>query len=115
MKTFIIDLDGMSSELSRELMGFVLTIGLNFRKIDQCLSSKTGRTLLVELETRAEEKALRQFLDNNFIGQPITIGNDNKANLNGKKVGVFTQVSNTDGLSNFYLDKSTGKKFTLVK
>jgi hypothetical protein len=112
MKTFIIDIDGLANDLSKELMGFVLTIGLNFRKIDSSLS---GRVLIIELSSKVEENALKQFLANNNIRQRVTIGSDNKAIVDGRKAGVFTQVKSTEGLSEYYSDKSTGKKFTIVK
>ena len=112
MKAFIIDINGLSNDSSKELMGFVLTIGLNFRKIDNSLS---GRVLIIELSSKVEENALKQFLANNNIRQKVTIGNENRAIIDGKRAGVFTLVKSTDGLSEFYSDNSTGKKFTIVK
>jgi hypothetical protein len=34
MKTFFIDLDSLSHDTFKNLIGFVLTVGLKFRKID---------------------------------------------------------------------------------
>jgi hypothetical protein len=113
MKTYLIDLDGIDSEIFKILMGFVLTIGLNFRKVDQKTESGTGRTLFVELATKGEETALKTFLEKQSITPPIIIGNANKANLAGKTLGVFSLVEDPKG--NYYQDKTTGKKFAIVR
>jgi hypothetical protein len=113
MKTYLIDLDGINPEIFKNLMGFVLTVGLNFRKIDQKTESGTGKTLFVELSTKSEETALKAFLEKLGINSPIVIGDANKANLKGKKLGVFSAVSNPEG--NHYQDKTTGKKFAIVE
>ena len=112
MKTFLIDLDNISPEVFKELMGFILTVGLNFRKLDRKIESGLGKTLFVELATKSEEKALNEFLDKQGISKPIVIGNANKANLEGKKIGTFSAVSDVGAE---YLDKSTGKKFSIVR
>lgn len=112
MKTFLIELDNISPEVFKELMGFILTVGLNFRKIDKMESSGTGKTLFVELATKSEEKALNEFLDKQGIPKPIVIGNANKAILDGKKIGTFSAVND---VSAEYLDKSTGRKFSIVR
>jgi hypothetical protein len=112
MKTYIIDLDGINTESFKELMGFILTVGLNFRKLDQKTESGTGRTLFVELATKSEETALKAFLEKQSIIPPIIIGNANKANLAGKNLGVFSLVENPIG--SYYQDKTTGKKFAIV-
>jgi len=111
MRTEIIDLDGISPELFKELMGFTLTVGLNFRKLDQKTESGTGRALFIELATKAEEKALNELLTKLGVTPPIFIGNANKASLNGKKLGVFEQVESSGAR---YLDKTTGKAFSIV-
>ena len=112
MKTYLINLDGIDSEIFKNLMGFILTAGLNFRKVDQKTESGTGRTLFVELATKGEETALKAFLEKQNVTLPIIIGTANKANLAGKKLGVFSQVENPIG--NYYQDKTTGKKFAIV-
>ncbi len=113
MKTYLIDLDGISPETFKSLMGFVLTAGLNFRKLDQKTESGTGRTLFVELNTKSEETALKAFLDKQGVSVPVIIGNANKASLSGKKLGVFSSVDNPIG--SYYQDKTTGKKFAIVR
>jgi hypothetical protein len=113
MKTYLIDLDGINPETFQGLMGFVLVIGLNFRKLDQKTESGTGRTLFVEIATKSEEKALKEFLDKQGVPMPIIIGNANKANLEGKKLGVFSAVTNPIGT--YYQDNKTGKKFAIVR
>jgi hypothetical protein len=113
MKTYLIDLDGINPDTFKNLMGFILMIGLNFRKLDQKTESGTGRTLFVELATKSEEKALKEFLDKEAIASPIIIGNANKANLEGKKLGVFSAV--TSPIGTYYQDNKTGKKFAIVR
>lgn len=113
MKTYLIDLDGINPETFKELMGFILTAGFNFRKLDQKTESGTGRTLFVELATKSEETALKAFLERQGIALPIVIGNANKASLDGKKLGVFSAVD--DPIGNYYQDKTTGKKFSIVR
>ena len=113
MKTYLIDLDGINPETFKTLMGFVLTVGLNFRKLDQKTESATGRTLFIETLTKREEMALKAFLDKEAIAAPIIIGNDNKANLEGKKLGIFSVVNNPIGT--YYQDNKTGKKFAIVR
>lgn len=113
MKTYLIDLDGINPETFKELMGFVLTAGLNFRKLDQKTESGTGRTLFIELATKSEETALKAFLERQGIASPVIIGNANKASLDGKKLGVFSSIENPIG--NYYQDKTTGRKFAIVR
>jgi hypothetical protein len=113
MKTFIIDLDGINPETFKDLMGFILTVGLNFRKLDRKSESGTGRTLFVELATKSEEVALKKFLDKQGIIAPIIIGNANKASQEGKKLGIFSLVSSAS--TDCYLDNTTGKKFAIVR
>jgi hypothetical protein len=113
MKTFLVDLDGLATDIFKDVMGFTLTTGLNFRKIDQRMESGTGRTLIIETETKIEERVLKDFLLKHNV-TPIIIGSANKASLDGKKLGIFKQVTG-DNLSNFYLDTSTGKKFSIVE
>ena len=67
MKTFFIDLDSLSPEKFKQLIGFILTTGLSFRKIDLVKSEKVNSTLVVETETRAEERSFNEFLKRNEI------------------------------------------------
>jgi hypothetical protein len=113
MKTYLIDFDGISPETFKELMSFILMVGLNFRKLDQKAESGTGRTLFVELATKSEETALKAFLDKSNVVSPIIIGNANKASLGGKKLGVFSRIENPIGT--YYKDTTTGKKFAIVR
>lgn len=113
MRTYLIDLDNLNLELCKELMGFILTIGLAFRKVDRQETGKVGKTLFVELKTLAEEKALKDFLSKQGISRPLVIKGDNRVILEGKKLGTFSEVLTPE--SNFYLDNSTGKKFSIVR
>jgi hypothetical protein len=114
MKTYFIDLDVLTSELFKDLIGYVLKKGIAFRKIDLVTQNKTGQTLVIESANRSEETALKAFLEELGIATPIIVGNDNKAKLGDKKLGKFCQVSDISGLASYYLDRSSGKKFTLI-
>jgi hypothetical protein len=113
MKTYLVDLDGIDPIAFKNLMGFVLTIGLNFRKLDQKTESGTGRTLFVEVLTKREETALKEFLEGEAIATPIIVGKENKASLNGKALGKFTLIEEASG--NCYHDRTTGRKFAIVR
>lgn len=115
MKTFFIDLDSLSSEVFKELLGFTLTVGLKFRKIDLIKDDKTSRVLVIEVETKAEDKALNDFLNKNDIENPITISKTNKASINSKEIGILKQLGKNAIRETYYQDKSTGKRFIITK
>lgn len=114
MKTFFIDLDSLSPETFKSLMGFVLVVGFKFRKIDLVRGEKTSSTLVVETETRGEEKGFNDFLKKNEIESPITILSNNNATIGLKVIGKLKQLPSEKTSSAFYLDKSTGKRFVIV-
>lgn len=115
MKTFFIDLDSLSSDVFRDLLGFILTVGLNFRKIELVKDNSTSRTLVVETASRAEEKALNEFLTRNEVEKPISILANNKATVGLKTIGVLKQLGKNATAEMYYLDKSTGKRFIITK
>lgn len=114
MKTFIINLDEISSEKFREVIGFILVVGLNFRKVDLVKDDKTISSLIVEVETKAEEKSFSDFLNKNDISTPITILSNNNATIGLKVIGKFKQLGENAKSSTYYQDKSTGRKFVIV-
>lgn len=114
MKTFFVDLDNLSSETFREVIGFILTVGLNFRKIDLIKADKAYRVLVIECSSKAEERGLKSFLDKHKVSEPIVIDSTNKANLGFKRLGALKQLG-TKQVNDFYLDKSTGKKFIIER
>jgi hypothetical protein len=114
MKTFFVDLDTLSSETFREVIGFILTVGLNFRKIDLIKSDKAYRILVIECASKAEERGLKSFLEKHKVSEPIVIDSTNKANLGFKRLGALKQVGARQ-VSDFYLDKTTGKKFIIER
>lgn len=115
MKTFIIDIDALTPELFKDLIGFILSRGINFRKIELVSGDKIGQSLVVEFSSRSEETALKEFLKEQGISSPIVLGNGNKATLDGKKLGVFSQVREVSGLPSYWLDRTSGKKFALLQ
>jgi hypothetical protein len=115
MRTFIVDLDTLSSENFRNLIGFTLRVGLNFRKIDSIDKDKTSQLMLIETSTKAEEKALSDLFDRLEIEKPRTILPNNKVTHGLKVLGTFKQLAKESNRDVFYLDKSTGKKFVIEK
>lgn len=115
MKTFFIDLDNLSSEIFKELLGFTLTVGLKFRKIELIRDDKSSRILVIEVESKAEEKALNEFFKCNEVEKPITVLSNNKATIGLKPIGTFKQLGKDINSDAFYLDKTTGKKFVIVR
>jgi hypothetical protein len=113
MKTLIINIDTISSDKQKDLLGFILTTGLNFRKINEVKSGVNSKVLFVETETRAEEIAFKSFLSKNDICMPVSIERGNKAILEGKNLGTFTLLTND--AETYFQDVSTGKKFTIVR
>lgn len=113
MKTYIIDLDAITTDIFKSLIGFVLSRGLAFRKIDIISSGKVGQSIVIELANKAEETLLKQFLGELGIASPIVIDNAGKAKLDGKNIGLFSQVRDINGLASFYLDRTSGKKFAI--
>jgi hypothetical protein len=111
MNTHVIDLDGISPEVFKELMGMVLTIGLNFRKLDKKSESGTGRALFVETLSKAEEKALNDFISSNGLNSPIVISENKDALKDDKKLGVFGLDESDLAM---FVDKTTGKRFSIV-
>jgi hypothetical protein len=114
MKTFFIDLDSLSHDTFKNLIGFVLTVGLKFRKIDLIKDEKSTSTMVIETETKGEEKGLHEFLKKNEVDSPITILSNNNATVGLKVIGKLKQLPIEKTSSVFYLDKSTGKRFVIV-
>jgi hypothetical protein len=112
MKTLILDLSSLEKEITRELLGFTLTLGLNFRKINKIENEQLKDVLFIELLTAREEKTIKEFLTENRIINFLVIGKNNSVKDNGKTLGVFRSTQKTN---NVFLDKSTGKKFEIVK
>jgi hypothetical protein len=114
MSTFIINLDELSSEKFREIIGFILRVGLNFRKIDLVKDDKTSSSLIVEVETKTEEKSFSDFLNKNDVHNPMNILSDNNVTIGLKVIGKFKQLGENAKSSTYYQDKSTGRKFVIV-
>jgi hypothetical protein len=113
MKTLILDLTSLEKEVSRNVLGFLLTIGLNFRKVNKIENDQTKDVLFIEIESSREEKALKNILAENKILNYLIIGKDNQVKDGSKKLGSFKLVSDIN--SNGFLDKTTGKKFQIVR
>lgn len=115
MKTFLIDTDSLSPQIFRELLGFVLQSGLNFRKIDLVKDKVIGGTLVVETSNKNEEKSLNEFLELSDIEKPISILSNNKATVGIKVLGTFKQLGKDNKEKFYYQDRSTGKCFIITK
>jgi len=112
LKTILIDLDTLLAETKKELLGFVMERGYNFRQID-FVGAKTSKTLVVEAGNKSESLALNAFLKRAKVSVSLVIGNGNKAGIGGSKLGTFKETSAIGLDSGYWLDKSTGKKFFL--
>lgn len=115
MKTYFISISELEPETFKKLLGFTLTVGLNFRKIEFISNEKkVSDVLVIEIASKIEEKALKKFLEESFISVKFTVDTANKAKNGLKKVGNFCEVISNDNDS-YYLDKKTGKRFTIVQ
>lgn len=114
MKTFFIDLESLSQENNRDLLGFVLTVGLNFRKIELVKEGVNTKVLAVETETLAESKALSDFFSKRELAAPVTILVNNKATIGLKSIGKLKQLGDKATAQAYYLDKTTGRRLVIV-
>jgi hypothetical protein len=114
MKTFFIELDGMTLDNNRDLLGFILTVGLKFRKIESIGEFLIAKTLVVETETLTESRALNEFFTKRGMISPIIISAQNKATKSGKTIGNLKLLGDKANASSYYLDKTTGKKLVIV-
>jgi hypothetical protein len=114
MKTFIINLDELSPERFKEVIGFILSVGLNFRKLELVKDDKAVSSLIVEVETKTEEKSFSDFLKKNDVSTPMTILSNNNVTIGLKVIGKFKQLGENAKSNAYYHDKSTGRKFVIV-
>lgn len=114
MKTFFIDYDGLSQENRRDLLGYVLTNGLNYRKIDFIKADETTKALVVETQTSDEIKALEAFLNEREVPKQITVLSSNKATIGTKTIGKLKILGESATAQAYYKDNTTGKRFVIV-
>lgn len=113
MRTSFIDITTLDKEIIRDLMGFVLTVGLNFRKVNFIEKDNSIKDLLlVETEMRKEEKALKDKLMTLNIAEMMSSNDKNEIIKDKKRVGILTLNANSE--NDHILDKSTGRKFSVV-
>lgn len=110
MKTYVIELENFDSDLIKELMGFILTSGVNFRKLELITPEKTKKVLFVELISKKEINVLELFFSKNNITCPLFVRNDFKAILNGKVIGIFKPIEKE--MKSYFVDN--GKKFSIL-
>lgn len=114
MRTTFLDITTLDKEIIRDLMGFILTVGLNFRKVNFIEKDNTIKDLLlIETESRKEEKALKDKLMTLSIAEMMSSNDKNELTKGKKRIGVLTL--NSESENNHILDKSTGRKFSVVK
>ncbi len=111
MKTIFIDLN-ILPEISKELLGFLLTQGYNFRKVEFISQLQKSQTIVIECGNKRDELALNKFLKQAKVSISLMVESSGKAELKGKKLGNFKELSG-DVVISHYLDKSTGKKFAV--
>jgi ABC-type nitrate/sulfonate/bicarbonate transport system substrate-binding protein len=107
MKTIFIDI----AENRKELSGFLLTHGYNFRQVDFVQGSISSKVLVVEAGNKKEEKALKAFIQAAKASVCLVVEKSGKAGLKGKKLGTFQEGKFLGG---YYLDKTTGKTYGVV-
>lgn len=112
MSTFILDLSKLDQQVIKEILGFSLTVGLNFKKLNLVDLEITKDVLFVETETKAEEKSLKKLLNDLNVSNDI-INANNKVVSNNKRLGVFLKTK--DNTKPFFVDKTTGNTFKIVK
>lgn len=115
MKTYFLEIDNLEPQTFKQLLGFILTVGLNFRKIQSITGDKTNEVLVVETLSRIEQKALKKTLEELNVLVKFIVESDNKAKKGSKELGSFTEVVKTDNASSYFLDKTTGKRFNVVR
>jgi hypothetical protein len=113
MKTIFIDLN-IIPELRRDLVGFVLSQGYNFRQIERVNADGTNSVLVIEAGNKTEEKALNAFLKKAKLSVSMVVENDGKAGKSGKKLGTFREALTPSKDKGFFKDKTTGKTFEVV-
>ena len=114
MRTIFLDITTLDKEIIRDLMGFTLTVGLNFRKVNFIEKDNTIKDLLlIETETRKEEKALKDKLMTLNIPEMMSSNDKNEIIKDKKRIGILTLNNNSE--NNYILDKSTGRKFSVVR
>lgn len=114
MRTIFLDITTLDKEIIRDLMGFTLTVGLNFRKVNFIEKDNTIKDLLlIETETRKEEKALKDKLMTLNIPEMMSSNDKNEIIKDKKRIGILTLNNNSE--NNHILDKSTGRKFSVVR
>lgn len=94
MKTYLIDLTDLNNDQCKELLGFALTVGLNFRKVS---NKEQGKTLFLEVESIREETSLKKLLTQLSIQDNTFINNkDNSVLKNFKRIGFFKKVEDDE-------------------
>jgi hypothetical protein len=107
MKTIFIDI----AENRKEISGFLLTNGYNFRQVDFVEGTAISKVCIVEAGNKREEAALKAFIKEAKLSVRLVVEKSGKAGLKGKKLGTFTEGKFLGG---YYLDKTTGKTYGVV-
>jgi hypothetical protein len=109
MKTIFIDI----ADNRKEISGFLLSNGYNFRQIDFISDDKNSKIFVVEAGNKREERALKAFILQAKASVRLVVENGNKAGLKGKKLGIFQELLTPFESSVYYLDRTTGKKYVV--
>lgn len=114
MKTFFIDYESLTVEQRRDILGYILTNGLNHRKIDFIKADDINKALVVEAQSGDELKAFEAFLNANDIPKQITISANNKATIGTKVLGKLKLLGENVIAQKYYKDNTTGKRFVII-
>jgi ABC-type nitrate/sulfonate/bicarbonate transport system substrate-binding protein len=80
--------------------------------VDFVQNDKSSKVFVVEAGTKRDEKALKAFIQEAKASVCLVVEKSGKAGLKGKKLGTFKEVDSVS--QNYWLDKTTGKKYEVV-
>lgn len=90
MVTFILNAENQSQDLKRELLGYILTKGLNFRYVP----TNQGNTLFVETCKKYEAVGFRRLLNSLNIKELYKLGKKDKLTKTILGSRIFTYNDN---------------------
>jgi hypothetical protein len=109
IKTYLLN----SENQDQQILGFLLTSGLNFKKVDLVTNDKSNSVFFVETTNSQDEKNINSFVKENDLQKPKTILSNNKVTNGLKVIGTFKKLGDKAKRDIYFLDKSTNNKFVI--
>ena len=109
VKTYLIEAENQDQQIN----SFLLTNGLNFRKVNFFVNEASNFVFFVEVSNQEDEKLLVNFVKNNDLKKPKTILSNNKVMSGLKVLGTFKKLDEKAKRTEYFLDKSTNNKFVI--